>query len=72
MKDLRSRIDAVLASQPSASKSHIPDPKLHKYISFGKSAIRIVAGAFLVTGNIVLAGVALIVAEVLGVVEEIV
>jgi len=44
----------------------------HFYVSLAKSAIRIVAGACLVTGNLLMAGVCLIMAEVLGIVEEIV
>ena len=51
----------------------IPDPKWHRNISFAKSAVRIAAGLFLVwPGSMVLAGLFLIFAEVLGVVEEIV
>ena len=49
------------------------DPsKGHFYVSLTKSGIRIVAGAMLITGNILMAGVCLIMAEVLGVVEELV
>jgi hypothetical protein len=44
--------------------------KKHFYISLIKSAVRIGAGGFLVTGNFVVAGVLFIVAEVLGIVEE--
>lgn len=51
----------------------IPDPKWHQRISFVKSAVRIAAGLFLIwPGSIVLAGIFLIIAEVLGVVEEMV
>lgn len=47
--------------------------KKHKIISFAKSAVRIAAGLFLVwPGSIVLAGAFIILAEVLGVVEEVV
>lgn len=50
-----------------------PDPLLHRNISFAKSAIRIAAGIALVwPQNLILAGVFLILAEVLGIVEEIV
>lgn len=49
-----------------------PDPVKHKLISFGKSAIRIAAGASLLVGSIAWAGILLIVAEILGVVEEMV
>jgi hypothetical protein len=46
--------------------------KGHFYVSLGKSAIRIVAGGCLITGNLLMAGVCLIMAEVLGIVEELV
>ena len=49
-----------------------PDPKLHQRISFVKSAVRIVAGVSLMFGSIVSAGVLLIVAELIGVLEELV
>ena len=49
------------------------DPgKGHLYVSLVKSAIRIVAGCFLITGNFVVAGALIIGAEVLGIVEEMV
>ena len=45
----------------------------HFYVSLFKSATRITAGLFLIwPGNIMLAGIFLIAAEVLGVVEEVV
>jgi hypothetical protein len=44
----------------------------HFYVSLGKSVIRIIAGACLVSGNFVFAGVGFILAEVLGIVEELV
>ena len=46
--------------------------KGHFYVSLAKSAIRIVAGACLISGNLLMAGVCLIMAEVLGIVEEMV
>jgi hypothetical protein len=46
--------------------------KGHFYVSLVKSAIRIVAGGCLITGNLLMAGICLIMAEVLGVVEELV
>ena len=49
-----------------------PDPKLHQRISFVKSGLRIVAGATLMLGNFVIAGTLIIVAELLGIVEELV
>jgi hypothetical protein len=49
------------------------DPsKSHFYVSLAKSAIRIIAGVCLILGNFVLAGIGFVVAEGLGVVEEIV
>ena len=44
--------------------------KKHFYISLVKSAVRIIAGVMLVMGNIVLAGIFLIAAEGLGILEE--
>lgn len=46
--------------------------KGHFYVSIVKSFIRIGAGCWLMTGNFLMAGVCLILAEILGVVEEIV
>ena len=49
------------------------DPsKGHFYVSIVKSAIRIIAGGCLITGNLLMAGVCLIMAEILGIVEELV
>jgi len=49
------------------------DPsKGHFYVSLVKSAIRIVAGGCLITGNLLMAGICLIMAEALGIVEELV
>ena len=42
----------------------------HFRISLAKSAIRIVAGAMLVIENLYIAGLSLVVAELLGIVEE--
>lgn len=44
----------------------------HFYVSLAKSTIRIAAGAFLISGNFVVAGAGFIFAEVLGIVEELV
>jgi hypothetical protein len=49
-----------------------PDPVKHKYISFAKSAVRIAAGVALCYSMFWYAGSLLILAEVLGVVEELV
>lgn len=44
----------------------------HFYVSLVKSAIRIVAGGCLIQGNLVVAGGLLILAEMLGIIEELV
>jgi len=49
------------------------DPsKGHFYVSIVKSILRIIAGGFLITGNLLVAGSLFIMAEALGIVEEIV
>ena len=53
--------------------NYAPDPVWHAKISFAKSIIRIAAGITLIwPQSLILAGVFLIAAEVLGVVEELV
>ena len=55
------------------TRAQMPDPIKHKYISFAKSAVRIAAGIALVwPQNLILAGIFLILAEVLGIIEEMV
>jgi len=49
-----------------------PDPKLHQRVSFVKSALRIIAGCSLAVGNLFFAGTMIVVAEILGIIEEIV
>ena len=44
----------------------------HFYVSLVKSGLRIVAGVFLINGNLLVAGSLLILAEGLGIVEELV
>lgn len=44
----------------------------HFYVSIVKSAVRIAAGAALIMGSLVICGALIILAEVLGIVEEIV
>jgi hypothetical protein len=51
--------------QPKESKTNS-----HFYISLLKSVVRIIAGVYLILGNVVVAGSALIAAEVLGILEE--
>lgn len=53
--------------------NYAPDPIWHARISFLKSAIRIAAGISLIwPQSLILAGIFLIVAEVLGIAEELV
>ena len=49
-----------------------PDPRKHQIISFAKSGLRILAGIFLCANMLVSAGVLLILAELLGILEELV
>jgi len=51
--------------QPKESKSN-----RHFIVSLAKSAVRIAAGVDLALGNTLYAGVLIIVAEILGIVEE--
>ena len=46
--------------------------KGHFYVSIVKSAVRIAAGASLIIGSLVVCGALLILAEILGIVEEVV
>lgn len=73
MKDLKAKLDKVLTSHESTINIQPKDTsKGHFYVSLAKSVIRIAAGACLVSGNFVFAGVGFILAEVLGIVEELV
>lgn len=49
-----------------------PDPRKHQIISFAKSGLRILAGIFLCANMLISAGVLLILAEILGIAEELV
>lgn len=49
-----------------------PDPRKHLIISLAKSGLRIIAGVFLFAGMLQSAGALLILAEVGGIVEELV
>ena len=49
-----------------------PDPKLHLQLSLVKSGVRILAGGALLFGSLWYAGICLIVAEGIGVAEELV
>ncbi len=73
MKDLRKRLDAVINKEVrNEPLIEYPDAVKHKYISFVKSGFRILAGITLCFGEFVIAGGLLIVAEVLGIAEELV
>jgi hypothetical protein len=51
----------------------VPDPVWHARISFIKSAVRIAAGIALIwPQSLILAGILIIIAEVLGIAEELV
>jgi len=66
VESIKTKVDMEIEVQPK-------DPSRgHFYVSLVKSAIRIVAGGCLITGNLLMAGVCFIMAEVLGVVEELV
>ena len=54
------------------NNSKIPDPMNHFRISMIKSIVRIAAGLSLCFGMFIVCGTMLIIAEILGVVEEIV
>ncbi len=49
-----------------------PDPKLHLQLSLYKSAFRIIAGIGLLYGALAFCGIFLIIAEVVGILEELV
>lgn len=49
-----------------------PDPLYHQIVSFAKSALRIMAGGFLFASIFKSAAVLFILAEILGIVEELV
>jgi hypothetical protein len=60
-------------TRPTKQQIEHPHPVKHRLVSFVKSAFRIAAGISLIwPQSIILAGVLLIVAEVLGIVEELV
>jgi hypothetical protein len=53
-------------------KQKIPDPRLHQQISFVKSLLRLAAGTFLILYVSPVSGTLLVVAEILGIIEELV
>lgn len=73
IKNARDAVDGLVTNQnPDNKETKYPDPKKHKYVSFVKSGFRILAGATLFFGEFAVAGSLIIVAEVLGIVEEVV
>jgi hypothetical protein len=71
IKKAKAALDSIGASAP-VKEIKYPDAKKHKYVSFAKSAIRIVACGFLAYYEIQTAAILFAVAELLGVAEEIV
>jgi hypothetical protein len=71
MQGLKERLDAV-ENKKETTETRYPDATKHKYVSFIKSGFRILAGATLIFGEFTVAGMLLIVAELLGIVEEVV
>jgi hypothetical protein len=57
---------------PSKTTLKHPDPLKHQIVSFAKSALRIIAGCFLFASLLKSAAVLLILAELLGILEELV
>ena len=59
----------------------LPDPEKHRYVSFGKSAVRLAAAAALIASGVhalhsdsllIVAGIGFVIAELLGILEEVV
>lgn len=72
MKDIRNRLDAVLNKDESTTTTKHPDALKHFQISMAKSVLRIGAGVALVMGDLFVAGSVFVLAEILGIVEELV
>lgn len=73
IKNAKDAIDGIVANQnPGTNKTKYPDAKKHKYVSFLKSAIRIVACGFLAYYEVQTAAILFALAEVLGIAEELV
>ena len=49
-----------------------PDPRKHLFTSIVKSTVRIIACTSLIFGSYIICGVLLVVAEILGILEELV
>jgi hypothetical protein len=79
LEDIKKAKDALDHVDASPEAVAHPDPKKHKIISFVKSGFRIVAGLALAGGGwlemnpyIQAAGLGLVLAEILGIAEEMV
>ena len=71
IKTAKDIVDGIVSNQvPEETK--YPDAKKHKYVSFAKSGLRIIACGFLAYYEIQSAAVLFAVAELLGIAEEIV
>lgn len=72
MKDIRARLDKVLENQPTGILNIQPKDtsKWHFRISIIKSGFRIGAAFRLIQGDLLGAGVLFIIAEALGIAEE--
>jgi hypothetical protein len=71
IKKAKAALDFIGSSAP-VEEIKYPDAKKHKYVSFAKSAIRIIACGFLAYYEIQTAAVLFAFAELLGIAEEIV
>jgi len=69
VEELKSSIETL---QQQVDQLQYPNGKKHLYVSLVKNAIRILAGVFLIDGNLLVAGSLLILAEGLGIIEELV
>lgn len=63
---------ANLYMENKEKKDYIPNPKSHLYVSLWKSGLRIFAGVALCTHLFFVAGILIVLAEILGIIEEIV
>mgnify|MGYP006286335659 CR=1 FL=1 len=71
IKAAKDIVDGIVANQvPEETK--YPDAKKHKYISFVKSGIRIIACGFLAYYEVQAAAILFAFAELLGIAEEVV
>lgn len=72
LDNTKKKVDEIEKSSLPETTKDIPDPTKHKYISFVKSGLRIGAGIALLRGQLITAGALFIVAEILGIAEEMV